>query len=125
MQRVKVRDKVMSWITIFHSGRGYYRGNIRILWKYPHSVDIIRISRKYPGSVDIIHILWKYPRSVDIIHISWIYSHFVDTIGIGHITSYLDHNFCHVIHSFVMFVDIIFGHITSYLARNVHPIPHI
>ena len=25
------------------SGRGYYRGNIRISWKYPYSVDIIRI----------------------------------------------------------------------------------
>ena len=28
---------------IFHSSRGYYHGNIHILWKYPHSVDIIRI----------------------------------------------------------------------------------
>ena len=42
---------------LFHSSRGYYHGNIRILWKYPRSVDIIRILWKYPHSVDIIHIL--------------------------------------------------------------------
>ena len=48
LQQVRVRDKVMSWIRIFHSGCRYYCGNIRISWKYPRSVDIIRILRKYP-----------------------------------------------------------------------------
>ena len=89
MQRVKVRDKVMSQINLFHSGRGYYRGNIHISWKYPQNVDIICILLKYQRSVDIIRIswiylhfvdiiriLWKYPRSVDIIRISWILSVF-------------------------------------------------
>ena len=37
----------MSYIMLFHPGRGYYSGNIRILLKYPRSVDIIRISWKY------------------------------------------------------------------------------
>ena len=67
---------------------------------------------------------------------SWIYPHHVDIIQIGHITSYLDHTVCHilhcsviimdiifighVLHSFVLIVDIIcIGHITSYLALNV------
>ena len=49
----------------------------------------------------------------------------MDTIGIGHITSYLARNVFHVLHSFVMVVDIVFGHIMSYLDRNVHPISHI
>ena len=44
MQQGNVCDKVMSYITLFSSDRGYYRGNIRILWKYPRSVDIIRIT---------------------------------------------------------------------------------
>ena len=69
MLPVKVCDKVISWITLFCTGRGNYCGNIRILWKYPHSVDIISMSWKYPHSVDIIRILWKYPHSVDIIRI--------------------------------------------------------
>ena len=80
---------------LFHSGHGYYFGNIRILWKYPRSVDIIRIS-------------WKYPRPVDIINILWIYPHLVDIIRIGHITSYLSRNVCHGLHSFVLVVDIIY-----------------
>ena len=69
---------------LFCSGRGYYRGNIRILWKYPCSIDILRISRKYQRSVDIIHISWIRPHSVDIInffkyiHVMWILSaHFL------------------------------------------------
>ena len=33
---------VVSYITIFHSGREYYCGSVCISWKYPHSVDIIR-----------------------------------------------------------------------------------
>ena len=85
---------------------------------------------------------------MDIILILWVlsafcgcYSYFVDIILIGHIKSYLACNFCHVIHSFVLFVDIIFivnilhsfflvvdiiciGHIKSYLACNVRPIFH-
>ena len=81
--------------------------------------------------MDIIRISCEYQCSVDIICISRILSafrrycpHLVDTIVIGHITSYLDPNVCHVLHSFVLVVDIIFGLITSYLAHNVHPIFH-
>ena len=138
MQRVKVCDEVMSQITPFHSFHGYYPGNIPILWKYPHSVDIICISRKYPYSVDIIHIFgiylhsvdiicisWKYPHYVDIIRVSWIYPPFMDTIGIVHIKSYLALTVLHVLHSFVLVVDINFGHVASYLACKVHPISHI
>ena len=88
LQRVKVSDKVVSYITLFHSGRGYYLGNIRISYKYPHSGDIIRILRKYQCSMDIIYILWIYLHSVDIISISWIYSRSVDIIRISCI--YLD-----------------------------------
>ena len=43
--------------------------NIRISWKYPHSVDIIHILWIYQNSVDFIKISWKYPRYVDIIQI--------------------------------------------------------
>ena len=111
----------MSYITLFHSSCGYYPH----FWEYPSLVDIIRVSLIYPHSVDIIRILWKYPRSVDIIRILWIYPNFVDTTRIFHITSYLARNVCHVLHSFVLVVDIIFGHITSYLARNIRPISHI
>ena len=52
------------------------------------------------------------------------YTHFVNTIGIGHIMSYLARNVPHVIHSFVLFVDIIFSQIMSYLDCNVRPISH-
>ena len=45
--------------------RSTLRGNIRILWKGPRSVDIIRILWKEPQSVDIIRISQKHPRSVD------------------------------------------------------------
>ena len=51
--------------------------------------------------------------------------HFVDTIVIGHIKTYLSHNACHVLHGFVLVVDIVFGGITSYLAHNVNRISHI
>ena len=46
LQRVKLRDKVVIWTTLFLSGRRYYPRNIRILWKYPRLVGIIRISQK-------------------------------------------------------------------------------
>ena len=45
--------------------------------------------------MDIIRILWMYPHVVDIIHILWIsliYPHSVDIICIGHIMSYLLNN---------------------------------
>ena len=57
---------VVIYITLFHSGREYYRGSVCILWKYPRSVDIICI-------------LWKYPRSVDIIR--------EHPAAVGHFTS--------------------------------------
>ena len=76
MQLVRVHDKVMNLITLFHSGRGYYRGNIRISWKFPCSVDIICTSRKYQHSVDIIFVLLIYLYTVDIIRILWILSAF-------------------------------------------------
>ena len=53
---------------------------IRILWKYPRSVDIIRISWKYPRSVDIIRISCICPYFVEIIHISWKHPHSMDII---------------------------------------------
>ena len=66
----------------------------------------------------------------------------MDVIRIGHIKIYIDRNFRHVLHSFVLVMyiicighithsfvlvmDILFiGHITRYLARNFHPIFHI
>ena len=42
----------MSYITLFCSGRKYYRGNKRILWKHARSVDIIHIQWKYPHSLN-------------------------------------------------------------------------
>ena len=64
----------MSYIKLFNYGRGYYRGNIRISWKHPRSMDIIHILCICPYIVEIIRISWKYPRSVDIIYISSIIS---------------------------------------------------
>ena len=58
MQQVKVRDKVMNQITLVHSVREYYCRHIHILWKHPHSVDIICISWIYPHFVDTIRIFW-------------------------------------------------------------------
>ena len=99
---------------------------ICILWICPYPVDILRIFCKYPCSVDIRRILWKYLRSVNILQISWIYLHFVDITHIAPITSYLAHNFCHGIQSFVLVVDIIYiVHTRSYLACNVRPISQI
>ena len=138
LKQVKLHDKLMSQIELFGSGRGYYCGNIRILWKYPRSVDIICILRKYAcsvhifrvsliylHSVDIIRISWIYPHSVDIICILCLYPHFVNTIGIVHIVRYLAQNVHYVLHIFVLVVGIIFGCITSYLACNVYPFSHI
>ena len=118
MQGVKVPDKVMTYIMLFCSDRGYY----------PHFVDLhvpwilSAFCGYYPHFVDIIHILW----------ISWIYPHFFNIISIGHITSYLACNGLPVLpvipvfRSFFLIVDIIcIGTIMSYLARNVHPIFHI
>ena len=82
LQRVKLRDKVVIWTTLFLSGRRYYPRNILILWKYPRSVDIICILRKYQHSVDIIRILWIYLHFVDIICILWKYPRSVDIIPI-------------------------------------------
>ena len=133
-----------------------------ISWKYPCSVDIICILWKYLHMWILsvfcgnIHVQWilstfcgYYAHFVDIISISWIlyaffgyYLHLMDITCIGHITSYLDRNVCHVLHSFFLIMDTIFiahilhsfflyvdiiciGHITSHLARSVHPIFHI
>ena len=81
-------------------------------------MDISTKCRQYPWNVDISAILRN-------IHIRRYYLHFVNTIGVGHIMIYLARNVCHVLHSFVLFVDTILGHITSYLACNFHFIPHI
>ena len=79
---------------------------------------------------------------MNIIQILWIYPHFVDIIHIRHITTYLARNVSHVIHSFVLVVDVILidniihsfvlvvdiiciVHITSYLSCNVCPIFNI
>ena len=50
-------DKVMSQITLFHSGRGYYCDNIRILWKNSRSMDIICTLWIYPKFMDTMQIL--------------------------------------------------------------------
>ena len=60
---------IFSWKYPYWMEISTFRGFIRILWKYPCSVDIIRISCIYPYFVDIIPILCIYPCSVDIIHI--------------------------------------------------------
>ena len=74
---------------------------------------------------------------MNIIRILGIYPHFMDIIRIGQIVSYLALNVHHVLHSFVLVVDIIcighiihsfvlvvdiicIGHIMSYLACNAH-----
>ena len=55
---------------------------------------------------------------VDIIRIPW-------NIRIVHIVSYLARNVCHVIHSFVLVVDIIcIGNIVRYLERNIRTFFH-
>ena len=51
---VSIVPLVVSYITIFHSGREYYCVSVCISWKYTRSVDIICIPLKYPRSVDII-----------------------------------------------------------------------
>ena len=80
--------------------------NIRILWKYPHFVEMSTFHGYYPHFVDIsvflgysphfveistfcgyFRIYWKYSPFVDILCISWIYPDFMDIIRIGHITS--------------------------------------
>ena len=84
MQRVKVRDKVMTWIMLFCSDCGYY----------PHFVDTIRIFL-------ISTFRGYYPHFVDIYAFCGYYPHLVDIICISHITSYLACNvrFIFQIHS--------------------------
>ena len=56
--------------------------------------------------------LGYYPHFMNIIRILGIYPHFMDIIRIGQIVSYLALNVHHVLHSFVLVVDIIcIGHI--------------
>ena len=115
-----------------------FRGNIHFPWilsAFRGNIHIPLILSPFRG---YIHTAWILSEFIGYIHILWILSAFVDisaffgyyphsvgTIHIGHITSYLYRNVCHVIHSFVLVVDIIFGQIRSSLARNVHPISHI
>ena len=80
LQRLKLSDKVIICITLFHYGHVCYHGNIRILWKYPRSVVIICISRQYQCSVDNIHRTWIYPRNADSIHITLIFPQNADNI---------------------------------------------
>ena len=89
MQLLNVPDKVMIQIMLFHSVHGYYLH----FMDYPHFVE--------------------YPHFVDIIRISWMYLNLVDIIRIGHITRYLDHNVCHVLHTqLITFVlSLTFNHI--------------
>ena len=76
---------------------------------YPHFVGISVFCGYYPH-------LSAFRRNI---HVSGYYPHLVDTIVVDHIASYLAFNVCHVLHSFVLVVEIIFGLITSYLACNV------
>ena len=73
IQRVNFHGKAMSYIKIFNSGHGYYRGNIRISWKYPRPVDIIRILWIYQH-----YILGYYQHFLDISSFRVYYPHFVD-----------------------------------------------
>ena len=68
----------------------------------------------YQHFVDKSDLRGYYPHFVEISTLCGYYPHFLDTIGIGHITSYLSHNFYHILHSCILVVDIVFGHITSY-----------
>ena len=138
IQWVKVRDKVMSYITLFHSGHGYYgiisayRGHIHIPWilsVFHVNINVLWIISVFCG---YICTLWILSAFRGYIHVPWIlsafrgyYPHFVNTISISHITSYLACNVCHVLHIFVLVADIIFGRVTSYLACNVCTISHI
>ena len=72
MERVKVPDKVITYITLFCSGHGYYPHFV----EYPHFTDIIRISCMYPF--------------------------FVDIICMGLITRYIACNVHHVIHTYLI-----------------------
>ena len=65
---------------LFHSGCGYYRGNVRISWKYTRTMNFIRISWKYTCFVDIIHISCIYPYFVGFIRISYKYTRSVDIV---------------------------------------------
>ena len=80
MQRVKVRDKVLSYITLLNSGCGYYRESIRIKVKKPCSVDIIHISRK-------IQILWILLPFCGFLRTLWILSAFRGNIQVMWILS--------------------------------------
>ena len=73
-----------------------FHGNINVLW-------ILSAFRGYICTPWILSAFHGY------------YLHFVDTIDIGDITSYLACNVRHVLHSFVLVVNIISGCITSYL----------
>ena len=79
MQRVKVPDKFMTYITLFSSGCGYY----------PYFVNIIRILwiSKFRG---------YYLHFVDISAFRGYYPHIMDFICIVHIMSYLACNVCPV-----------------------------
>ena len=95
-------------------------------------VDIILEISAFRGNIDVPRILSAfreistfrgyYLHFGDISALHAYYPHSVDTIIISHITSYLARNVRHIIHNFVLVVDIIFGHITSYLACNVRSI---
>ena len=115
-QRVKGQSLVMSKITLFCSG----------FWYYPHFVEISVFRGYYPHFVDISTFCGYYPHSVEISTFRGYYPHFVDTIRNGHITSYPAHSVYHILHIFVLVMDVIcIGHITNYLAHNVYHIIHI
>ena len=110
------------------TSRGYYPHLVELSTfrgYYPHFVDISTLNGYYLHFVEISTLCGYYPSFVNICAFHGYYPHFVDTICIDQIASYLDHNVCDVLNSFVLVVDIIFGHITSYLARNARPISHI
>ena len=119
--------KYPHFMEIFTS-RGYYPHLVEISMfcgHYLHFVDISALHGYYSHFVEISTLCGYYPNFVNICAFHGYYPHFVDTICIDHITSYLDHNVCDVLNSFVLVVDIIFVHITSYLSRNFRPISHI
>ena len=64
-------DIIISQIKLFHSGCGYYCGNIRILWKDPRSLD----TSKFLGK---IHAPWIYMKFAERSMIRAQYPHFTE-----------------------------------------------
>ena len=86
---------------LLNSGRGYYRGNIFISWKYPRSVDIIRFPWMLSAFCENIHVTLILSAFCVYICILWILSAFSGNIHVPWIlyafcSFYLSH-FTHIV----------------------------